>query len=275
MFKPLSATDSIDSRVSRSLSLMDDQGHFAAVYYPEHYSTAIFDGKPYDYFGKEIPLSKNIKRVVRPFGQQHVGGTIGKFDRFLVELVSGRFAILTLTRTDRTSIFGVDHSLRELLDYARNQSFSLIYNHESDYSYKSVSMSRLESTCFEALPHDETFPGLYLATEPTLYNKRHQNAFCFIAEAEEDFSSHSPWLPNVIAPSRDDAIKRPGKFRAYASSCLLYGEAPVFSYDGQKASAFIRQDGTHVRISTDADVLAASHYATYPCLYWYLDPLPA
>ncbi|MBQ8996808.1 hypothetical protein IJ095_02160 [Candidatus Saccharibacteria bacterium] len=274
MYQTLSAIDSADPKVARALSLMDENGRSAGTYYPDHYSTAIFDGQLYDYFGRPIPVSKNIKRVLRPFGQEGGRGeTIGKFDRFLVELISGRHAILTLQRTDKQSIFGTQHSLREILDYAREMSFSLIYDREADYSYKSVSKDALQSTCFDALPRDETFPGLYLATEPRLYNKIYHNAFCFIAEGEADFTHHGPWLPNVIASSRETILSAPTYFRAHTSSSHLYGEAPVFSYDGQKVSAFIRDNGGYTRVSTDAKVLAASHYAGYPCLFWYLDPL--
>jgi len=272
MFKPLSATDSVDFHTPRSLALMNEHGHFASVYYPDHYSTAIFQGALYDYFGQPISVSKNIKSVLCHFGQAlTTGNTIGKTDRFLVELISGRNAILPLTRTDHQSIFGTQHSLREILDYARSQSFSLVYDREKDYSYESMFFTTLKNTCFDALPRDETFPKLYLATDPRLYNKIYRNAFCFIAESEVDFIQRGPWLPNVVAHSRAEALARPTSFLAFTNTNLLYGNQPVFSHDNQKASAFIRHNGAYLRISTDAEVLAASHYATYPCLYWYLD----
>lgn len=65
------------------------------VKFPDNRGTIIYDDKLYDWYGREVELGDNIKRIVAPFGRYTDGIDLCHcHDNFVVELINGEFAIV-------------------------------------------------------------------------------------------------------------------------------------------------------------------------------------
>ncbi|MBR2994014.1 hypothetical protein IKF43_01300 [Candidatus Saccharibacteria bacterium] len=252
------------------------------VFFSEDRTTLIYNGVLYDWYGREVMLGDNIKKVLRPFGH-NVGNAIYS-ETFVVQRKDNKIAIAILSKDAR-----IYTHFRYPLEIQTKDSIlgkMLLENQSLNLRYKWYFKRELDPQKFECLKHSRHTESYRILTGVNYdYSPKERDRiyFCPTTEMHFDPISHlimgdrkkilstscgslldydNHMFPNTI---KNIGIVRTGH---------LFGPFMYSDPSGDKISAFFaKRDGLKtefIRISTDTEVLQYAY--NNESLIWYYDP---
>ena len=245
------------------------------VYFPENRMSLVYDGVLYDWYGREIKLGDNIKKVVRPFGYSFGNSAC---ETFVVQREDDKLAIAALVKNAQ-SYYANEYTLEDLVKDSvlgrillDGQKLSLRYKWSFNREVDPQKYACLQN--FKA--NYKILTGIQYDSMP---EERSEIRFYPTIE-EPHFNSISHW----IFKNREDILSAQTKMlskdryipmiNGATNTFFLYGPFMYSDPSGDKISAFTRVPGisevAFVRISTDTEVL--QHAENKKSLIWYYDP---
>ncbi|MBQ7202360.1 hypothetical protein IJS18_03200 [Candidatus Saccharibacteria bacterium] len=277
MQKAISAIDDLNDLGSRLIVFEDDETNphrLTIIKFPDNRGTILFDGKLYDWYGREVIISDKIKRVVTPFGHYTDGKDLYHcHDNFIVELTTGEYAIPGI-RYRRFAYSSPDYSG---LKYAITAgAYNMLPHLELDDSprFESIEPDALSGTCFEIFKRYYGNASYAIGKNPIIAGSPRKGVSSLI-NGESAIDNHRQWFS--IAESRESILEtvenqsgRMDNPDLYLSMDEFCGEIEV-SENGDKLTAVFPvkhfSDQT-IRASTDKEVLSHMKRSGF---WWYLD----
>ena len=275
MFKPVTAMDDLNRPGSRILVLENQATspkEITLIAFPNDRGTLFYNGKLYDWFGREVEVDSRIKRIVRPFGHS-VGRPhdISNYhDNFIVELKNGKLAVVGVyyrqPEPHDPSYSGTKYlSTGGLL----GASPYLKYD-DSTITYEEIDEWLIISTFLRSIRHDDEYP---LAAIGQLANSEQ---CVFLSDNVLHATSSNGFFVHHITQSKANLIDfftgSDSKFKktTHPPSILCQTSlcnSIVSSEDGDKITAeFVYINSKPIKASLDADCLA---FRRGNHLYWY------
>lgn len=247
------------------------------VYFPENRTSLIYNGILYDWYGREIELDDNIKKVISPFGY---GIRNMAYETYLVERKDSRLAIAELLNL-RPANHMVDENFPEQIQIKDKITGSImLYGQKlvcKDWYFKSI-YDYSKNTCLKAFNYPYDFKVLF----DIVYNSDSRDKYpriYFYSTFEDTFGE----IENYVSMDRESILKIPSHDITLENliSRKLQNMAPIasiigtlnFSKDGNKVSTYMLYFGDDKkprRISTDVEVL--HHTKNAERIIWYHDP---
>ena len=164
LLKPVTAIDDLCHLGHRTLIFENDNPLDTTkrvhMHFPEDRSTILYDGKLYDWYGREVALDPFIVHIIKPFGY-----TVSKpydilnyRDSFLVELRNSQFAIVSLhyrspNSEDPSYTGGKLRVTGRTLDSTPYLRFA-----KDTTTYESIDFSAVEESFLSELKRSESYP---------------------------------------------------------------------------------------------------------------------
>lgn len=248
MFKPISATDAFGPQPFRSLNFLNEQGNHGSANFEPGRHTVFFDGRLFDWYGREVAISPAIEKLVAPFGSMSGSMTERSLDCFIAKDWAGKYSIVTVKYVGEEPVIKFNPSKERFLAYVLNP---------------------FPGTCLDvfakyAAPRIYDAWGLFTTEEGLVF-------------AQTRGVGPKNALGGFIAGSRKEILESPvenGTFHTVNSmrTFMVYQKL-MHDVDSGKFSALIKDTISPdrlLRISTDAEVIR--HMRTPFGIWWYLDP---
>ncbi len=164
LLKPVTAIDDLGHLGHRTLIFESDSHLDTAIrvhmHFPKDRSTILYDGKLYDWYGREVTLDPFIARIIKPFGY-----TVSKpydilnyCDNFLVELRNSQFAIIGLHYSSQSSEDSTYTGTKlRITGRALNCAPYLRFTKDI-ITYESIDFGTVESTFLSKLKNNDPYP---------------------------------------------------------------------------------------------------------------------
>lgn len=165
LLKAVAAMDKLDGFDSgnRFLILEDDATRpkeTILIAIPDDRGTLYYEGILFDWFGHEVEIDPQIKRIVRPFGY-----SIGKpndilnyRDNFIVELNNGRLAIIGLNYRHQKPSDPSYSGTRFMATGNTLHASPYLRFDDSVITYESIDFDSVKTTCLRELSYDDEYP---------------------------------------------------------------------------------------------------------------------
>ena len=275
---PIPIRSLIFSGIHENLSRSPDQ----QVYFSKDRTTLIYDGILYDWYGREVKLGENIKKVLHPFGHT-IGNTVSS-ETFVVQRMDNKIAIAILDKD-----IGIYHYSRYPLEIQTKDSILgklLLKNQLLNLRYKWYFKHELDPQKYECLKHFSHTENYRILTGVNYDDfPKERGRIYFYPTTEMHFSPISHLImesrKKILSTSYENLLK-------YNKHMFLntidnigivhtkYLFVPFMYSDpsGDKISAFFTKRSSlkteFIRISTDTEVL--QHTNDNESLIWYYDP---
>ena len=281
MERAISAIDDLKNLGDRLIVFENDATNphtLTIVQFPDNRGTIIYNDKLYDWYGREVELGSDIKRIVAPFGHYTDGIDLTHcHDNFIVELVNGEFAIVgiryyRLPRSEHPEYSGLKYAIT---GGAMKMTPHMVTDDALPH-YEAIELNALKDTCFESFKRWNGQHDFCIGISPIIYGATDKDARHLIC-GELANGNGRCWFS--VAVTRGEILEttetnsgRMEEPELFTSMDEFYGEIAV-SEDGNKLTAIIPEkhySKKAIRISTDKEVLEhmkRSHF------WWYLDPI--
>lgn len=281
MERAVSAIDDLKKLGDRLMVFEDDDvspPSLTIVKFPENRGTMLYKGVLYDWYGREVELGKDVKRIIEPFGHYTDGIDLSHcHDNFVIELVDGTFAIsgIKYYRLPKSELLGYS-GLKYAITGGALKMTPHIYIDETLPHYERIELDVLKGTCFEIFkrwngPHEYAF-----GVNPIFYGSADKGVTHLIC-GELAGGNGRCWFS--VAENRNALLKTTKTGFGHMQEPDLYLSMDEFfdeiivSEDGNKLTAIIPKKHfakESIRISTDAEVLGHMEESHF---WWYLDPI--
>lgn len=227
------------------------------IYFPEHHASLLINGVLYDWYGKEVKLSEDIKKVIEPIG---LGSTLTNvYETYLVKRKDDRMAIAKLftSKEGKKNVTIKDHIISEITGRIMEYGQEL---EPEDWSFDNVlGPDEIKQTCFSNFKYGEGEYMILLDVKDEVFPEK-EPKILFYPTTE----TYVGPIGNYIFKDKASSLNI-GVQVEYAN--FLRGRLK-FSDDGRKATA-ISPKG--YRISTDTETLLRA--GRNMAVSWYLDPV--
>lgn len=267
----------VDSLIpERYLMFMDQEGHQTKEFFPTDRMTLIFNGKLYDWYGREVELGPGIKQVLAHFGCRN--GETRAYETFVVKRNDGRLAIAALDYKDFQKT--TNSNLAKMRTTSRIMVGKPFLTCQPKCSFAKIKSSVY---CLNEINKWLRFEELGFQCHILLDvisddQSIGQLGIVFWKTYERTVTDH--WMTHRFIEKRDDILKVSNSNLPRGSELdCIYGDTNgnlIFSEDGKKMTAFTKlwrhEKGKTIRISTDTDVIM--HTRKSADIFWYYDPEP-
>lgn len=290
LYKVIEAVDLFnegDLIPERYLVFMDSEGNQTKEFFPKDRTTLFFQGKLYDWYGREVKIPDDVN-IVKPLGYYGGSGYGETLEKFLVLISNRQFAFAWLSHSNELPID------QESPMYFKNRLLHARLSYVPSLKLEKWSFQKivdLQSTCFDHFKHADEYMALSGVNGADLSSKNRPSLKNFLSPAEKRFDYPSIWfthgpthdrlLEHRILKTRDAILSLYAydwssnePYAAYIQTNYLLGNLN-FSKHGEKmtAKAPIPDEHGNTYISTDSEVI--KHSANFSShLIWYYDPEP-
>lgn len=251
----------------RYLVFEDQDGNTDKVFFPEDRTTLFFKGELYDWYGRQVKIASDIKRIVEPFGHRLDNSA---YETYFVEKEDGRLAIADLS-TISSSFYNPNFSMPF---HIKNTILgNLLLDKQElkcrDWSFEKFFEQPIEDTCFKVLNYAGKYKIL-LGVSDKHVPKIHPLIFF-----QPYIERHTGRMIHLVFKDRTSFLQcAPEGISSAICSTNFLCKHLFISDDGNKATTYLSHgyDPVFDRISTDMEVLLHAKNSLY--VPWYYDPEP-
>ena len=263
-------TPNEDGEFTRALEFEDGR----KLIFPKD-RVAVADGDTlYDWYGREITISENIKRIIGPLGSDTNGGSFFRANEtYLVEQNNGYMSVANLkymsaslpTKTPWHKLVMTGEGLAHKMTLAIDSRYVFTQEHSELYA----------TPVFRAFLRNMEFPNeirVFIGVKSRDETLCDKTMSVFYETCVRGI--FSGWYLHRFAESRDELFVHQGANWAEGLPCASYviGDLTI-SENGTKISALSplwNDQGGNVRISTDVEAIEQIGQSADLC--WYKDP---
>lgn len=275
--KAISAIDDLNHLGKRLIVFENDETdphRLTIIQFPENRGTVLFEDRLYDWYGREVIVSEEIKRIVSPFGHYTDGKDLYHcHDNFIVELKTGEYAIPGI-KYRRFAYSGPDYSG---LKYAITAGAFNMLPHldlEDAPRFEEIIPDALSGTCFEIFKRYRNSSSYAIGKNPFLTRRLQEDVSCIVC-GDSAIDNHKQWFS--IAKTREEILETSENSVGMVESPEAYLNMDIFrgniivSKNGNKLTANFpikHYSDQTIRASTDREVLSHMRDNGF---WWYLD----
>ena len=279
LYKVVEAVDLLDGdgpAPERYLVFEDQNGNPTKEFFPENHTSLIHKGILYDWYGKQVKIASDIKRIIEPFGH---GLGNSACEIYLIEKKDGKLALANLS-TIKTCFYDPSFSMPT---HVKNEITGSLFLSGQELKCPSWSFEKfleqpIENTCFKAFKHPSGYKILLGVSSYSSwdFSKIHQLIYFYPRLIRDcGLIDHHIFKDRTgIMQSSSEELSTTAFHanpNAYECTNYLYKQLS-FSDDGNKVTAYLPRSHGFDRISTDTEVLL--HAKNNQNITWYYDPEP-